>query len=151
MDKKDRQKSRSLNSSLRHKRGFLPIMSYRPRAGSNHGERKDPLAKLTDLTKYELPIPSDIDDWVFAARVARMAYIKDYELRKIFLENLSDDEWAEPTSEDATGKDPSKEQKLPKPKSQDYKYSEVYDAVRHFRPCKSEKSDELGIAMTETS
>ena len=65
-----------------------------------------------------------------------MAYIKDYELRKIFLEktNLATAEMEVPISPEKISP------KIKgKPKSSDYKYCEVYDAIKRFRPTNSEK------------
>lgn len=72
-----------------------------------------------------------------------MAYIKDYELRKIFLDktNSTTSQMEVPGSNEkiyVTEKG-IKEKKNTKPKSSDYKYNEVYDAIKDFIPSKSEK------------
>merc|ERR1712227_513061 len=66
---------------------FLPIMALNRTRQST----KSFNLKLTDLDKYDKPTEENVVDWVLAGRLSRMAYIKDYEVRRIFIENLDHD------------------------------------------------------------
>jgi len=99
-----------------------------------------------ECTKQEhTPSHKELENWVLAAQLSRIAYIRDDELHQIFLSNRDENKNCLQKPDDE-GRKSAKDSKI-------FKYSEIYDTFCKFEPIsagRSHSDDEMFYSAEES-